>query len=273
MTKCDIVVAKDQDYYIGYSVVKKEKCEIPNFVSPTFRLVHFLSGSALWKIGGETYTFNPDDIVIFNNLIKRNIQKVLSNNIVYEYFDFYPFLIMNDTLRNFFYSKVYKVTSKSDQSSDKIYFLFENLKEEVKKTDDPFQIFSIQHTLDLLVLEFYRKNSGEDLLVNSSLSNIMKAMQYLQYHFSDCKSVKELAGVCGYSPEYFSRTFKKYIGLSPVNYLINLRLENALRLVETQNITILDAAFQSGFHSSSAFYKIFNVYKSKSPLRYMKQNS
>jgi AraC-like DNA-binding protein len=40
--------------------------------------------------------------------------------------------------------------------------------------------------------------------------------------------------------------------------------------VSTENITILDAALENGFRSSSAFYKAFNAHKAKPPLQYKK---
>jgi methylphosphotriester-DNA--protein-cysteine methyltransferase len=60
------------------------------------------------------------------------------------------------------------------------------------------------------------------------------------------------------------------MGISPKSYIINLRIEKVLHQVSTDNITILGAALESGFRSSSAFYKAFNAYKAKPPLQYKK---
>ncbi|GHV47271.1 hypothetical protein AGMMS49546_36700 [Spirochaetia bacterium] len=268
--KFDTIVYDHEHYIIGHAKVTKEKCEIYNFVSNTFRILHFLDGSAEWKIGNEIYTFHPGDIIIFNNLIKRNIHRVLTKDITYEFFDFYPFCLTDKTLRNFFYGTVYKVASAADQTAQTIYFLFDNLKQEMKKKSDGFQIFSIQRYLDLMVLEFYRNVSAHELKANSSLNSISGSIQYIQQHLNEKLSVAGLADLCGYSPEYFARIFKKIIGLSPKSYIISLRLEKTLHLVSTENMTILDAAFESGFKTSSAFYKSFNAYKSTSPLKYLK---
>jgi AraC-like DNA-binding protein len=268
LDKFDTIVYDNGTYIIGHANVTKEKCEVYNFVSNTFRMLRFLEGSVEWKIDKEIHTFAPGDVIIFSNLIKRNIHRVLTNNITYEFFDFYPFILTNDTLRNFFYSGVYKVASNSDRSAQNIYFLCDNLKREMERENGAFKIFSIRHYLDLLVLEFYWNNKSCEIAVNSGLKSITKSIQYIQQNLSKNLSVRRLAGICGYSPEYFSRVFKKLIGMAPKRYILNMRVEKVLHHVSTNNITIVDAALEYGFHSSSSFYKALNIYKSKLPLKY-----
>jgi AraC family transcriptional regulator len=79
-----------------------------------------------------------------------------------------------------------------------------------------------------------------------------------------------MAAMCGYSSEYFTRIFKKLIGIPPKKYIINLRIENALHEISAKNINILDAALEAGFQSSSSFYRAFNAYKLASPLKYIR---
>jgi transcriptional regulator GlxA family with amidase domain len=140
----------------------------------------------------------------------------------------------------------------------------------MKNKTDAFQLFGIQRYLDLLVLEFFRNVSASELTTNSSLNNITRAIQYIQQHLDENLSVNRLADICRYSPAYFTRTFKKTMGQSPKSYIIDLRIEQVLHLVSTKNLTIMDAAYKSGFHASSTFYKTFNAYKSTSPLKYLK---
>ncbi|MDR0656428.1 MAG: hypothetical protein LBG22_08960, partial [Treponema sp.] len=117
----DTTVYDNEMYIIGHAEVTKEKCEIYNFVSHTFRMLRFLEGTVEWKIDKEIYTFYPGDVIIFSNLINRNIHRVLTGNITYEFFDFYPFFLSNETLRNFFYGRIYKVASNTDQTAQNIY--------------------------------------------------------------------------------------------------------------------------------------------------------
>ena len=269
MDKFDIIVNDGQHYIVGYAVVQKEKCEIFNFVSHTFRILRFLDGMAEWRIGGKIHLFHSGDIAIFNNLIKRNIHHVLTKNITYEFYDFLPSVLSNEILRNFFYSQTHKIAPQDDIAIQKINFLLDMLKSEIHSSNDPFQIFSIQKILDLLALFFYRNSEAQEPVVNAALSSVAKAIQYIQQHYCEDLNIRRLAKECGYSAEYFSRVFKKYMGIPPISYIVNLRLENVLHLISTRHISVLDAAYQSGFNSSSAFYKAFNAYKSTSPSKYI----
>lgn len=268
-TVFDIEIKDQQKYIIGYSTVYKTGCEIYNFVSPTLRILRFTEGSAQWRIDRSVECFHTGDIVIFNNLNKRNIHKVLSDSITYELFDFYPSLLSNEQLWNVFYQNTHKVTDSKDPDAADIYFLLDKLRQEILRPKDPWQIFGIQRLLDVLALEFLRKiELNSDVKFNTALFNLTKCIQYISEHLNDDLNIGDLSKKYGYSPEYFSRMFKKYLGMSPIHYIINLRLENVLQLVDTEHMTILDAAYQSGFRSSSAFYKAFRAYRSTSPTKY-----
>lgn len=268
--KFDIIVNMNKSYIIGHAEVTKAKSDIQNFVSNTFRLVRFLDGQVEWKIDEDIYTYGPGDVIIFSNLIKRNIHKVLSKTIHYEFFDFFPFIITNEKLRNIFYQKIYKVTSTMSPAVNKIYFLMDSLKEEMRRKNDSFKIFSIQHYLDLLILEFSRNNTFFEIQRSGSLERIAKSIHYIQQNLTKPLRITHMADICGYSPEYFTRIFKNLIGIPPKKYIINLRIEKVLHEISTKNINILDAALESGFQSSSSFYKAFNTYKSASPLKYIR---
>jgi AraC family transcriptional regulator len=138
------------------------------------------------------------------------------------------------------------------------------------KEKDEFTIFGIRHYLNLAILEFYRHNRSAEVTVGPSLANIIKAIQYIRQNLNTELRVTELADMCGYSPEYFTRLFKKYVGSTPKSYIINMRIEKVLNMISTENITIMGAAFECGFLSSSSFYKAFKAYKSKPPLKYRK---
>lgn len=271
-TVFDIIIRDRQKYVIGYSTVHKTGCEIYNFVSPTLRILRFTEGSAQWRIGGCVEHFGTGDVVILNNLDKRNIHKLLSDSITYELFDFYPSVLSNEQLWNVFYRNTHKVMDSRDPDAGKIYFLLDSLRREVLSPRDAWQIFGIQRLLDLLALEFLRKiEQKSDMKFNAALFNLARCIQYISEHLNEELNIADLARRYNYSPEYFSRMFKKYLGVAPLHYIINLRLEQVLQLVETEHVTILEAAYRSGFRSSSAFYKAFHAYRRTSPRKYKGQ--
>ncbi|NJP41543.1 helix-turn-helix transcriptional regulator [Oscillospiraceae bacterium HV4-5-C5C] len=255
---------------VSYAVVQKKSCEIPNFVSRTFRILRFVEGSVDWRIGEELYRFQAGDVVVLNNLIKRNIERVYSTQVIYERFDFSPSLLTQEALRSFYYSQTYRIQADSSESAQQINFLLDLLQQEIHQQEAAFAQLAVQRLLELLTLLFYRLSPHPQPIVQSALPTLSRITQYMQDHFREDIRIQDLACRCGYTPEYLSRIFHQYIGLSPKSYLINLRMEAALNIAMSQDMGLLDAALQSGFHSSSAFYKTFRAYHGMTPGQYLK---
>ena len=72
-------------------------------------------------------------------------------------------------------------------------------------------------------------------------------------------SIKQICAMVGYSdPNYFSRIFKKYVGLSPSRYLTKIRMEKACQLIKNHpEIQVKEVADQVGYKDIHYFSKVF----------------
>ena len=62
----------------------------------------------------------------------------------------------------------------------------------------------------------------------------------------------------------FRLLFNQYTGgISPVQYRNALRMEQALRLIRTEEVTVEQAAREAGFHDMSHFYRLYKKHKAK----------
>jgi AraC-like DNA-binding protein len=66
----------------------------------------------------------------------------------------------------------------------------------------------------------------------------------------------------------FNRLFTKEVGLSPKNYLIDVRLNKAVKLLRRNDFTFLKTAEQCGFYSLSHFSAVFKKVHDMSPSEY-----
>ncbi|MDD5728485.1 MAG: AraC family transcriptional regulator [Victivallales bacterium] len=78
-------------------------------------------------------------------------------------------------------------------------------------------------------------------------------------------TVDDMAGAAGYSRYHFTRLFKQYTGNSPHYFLTELRIRMAIRLLQTERLTIKEIALRCGFDDTSYFCKIFRKYRKMSP--------
>lgn len=81
----------------------------------------------------------------------------------------------------------------------------------------------------------------------------------------------ELADIAGLSRSHFTRVFRRATGRSAVDYLLRLRLRQALRQLQESDNSITDIALQCGFSDSNYFSRQFRRFTGISPSRYRRE--
>lgn len=76
----------------------------------------------------------------------------------------------------------------------------------------------------------------------------------------------------GYSHSRFSELFKKHVGMSLIDYIVNKRLSYASDLLLTTDKSTLEISTIVGYNSYSCFVKLFKKRFNVSPIQYRKQN-
>ncbi|MBD2771358.1 helix-turn-helix domain-containing protein [Iningainema tapete] len=88
-------------------------------------------------------------------------------------------------------------------------------------------------------------------------ARLRQATEYIYEHLAQNPSLTEMAQMVQMSPYYFSRLFKQSTGLTPHQYLIKCRIEQAKRLLKTTNLSIAKIAQQVGFVDQSHLTRHF----------------
>jgi AraC-like DNA-binding protein len=101
--------------------------------------------------------------------------------------------------------------------------------------------------------------SGVDILLQKSIE-IMEANLFKNL------SLDVMAKTVGMSKSSLLRLFKDSLGLSPIQYLRNRRLDEAKRILATQNYSVSEVACLFGYQDSSSFTRAYRV-RFKSPPR------
>ncbi|EMB6256474.1 helix-turn-helix transcriptional regulator [Serratia marcescens] len=89
-------------------------------------------------------------------------------------------------------------------------------------------------------------------------------------HGNSCDSLKinDIAKKSGYSPWHLQRIFKLYKGITIGQYVTELKLKNAAKLLATTDTPIIEISFISGFASQQAFTRRFNQYFGETPAKF-----
>ncbi len=80
---------------------------------------------------------------------------------------------------------------------------------------------------------------------------------FMEKHFVSDLSLAELASYTGRSLAGFKRDFAKISSLSPQKWIIQRRLDEALRLIVKEKMPVTDACFASGFKNRTHFVRAF----------------
>ncbi|MCL2443177.1 MAG: AraC family transcriptional regulator, partial [Treponema sp.] len=100
---------------------------------------------------------------------------------------------------------------------------------------------------------------------------LRKAENFIVENFTRKISLKEISGVAGLSPPYFSTIFKEEMGENLSKYLNRLRVEKASRLLLETEMSLSEIAACCCFEDQSWFSKIFKAYTGISPGKYRNQ--
>ena len=89
------------------------------------------------------------------------------------------------------------------------------------------------------------------------------AVDHIRKNYSYPLTVEETARRCGGDRSHLFRLFKRHLGISPQQYLLNLRLTRAQELLRGTDLSVTEVAFSCGFsdisHFSRSFHQAFGI--------------
>lgn len=94
---------------------------------------------------------------------------------------------------------------------------------------------------------------------------IKKVKDYIAVHYADQVRLEEMALLAGMSASAFSRFFKQHTGRNFVDYVIDIRLGNAARLLVDTETGISEICYSCGFNNLSNFNRTFKARRGYTP--------
>lgn len=98
----------------------------------------------------------------------------------------------------------------------------------------------------------------------------LRLEETLRKNLSHQWTIEEMAALVGLGTTAFNEKVKNYTGFSPLNYLINIRISEAIRLLKKQDVNITGIALETGFYSSQHFSTTFKKLTGYTPSQFRK---
>lgn len=97
---------------------------------------------------------------------------------------------------------------------------------------------------------------------------VKRVVEYLSTHYNEKIRINELADLIGINRCYLTNIFKKQFGVSPQEYLVKLRMDQAASLICNTGLTVSEVAARVGYEDPLAFSKIFRQKYGVSPKKW-----
>ena len=149
---------------------------------------------------------------------------------------------------------------------DKLFLCYEEKNEffELQLKSYLFELFYI------LFKECFEIHDCSTKIKDDTTNDIKAILEYIKINYMNPISIKDLANVVNFSEHYFMRFFKKYMGMTCVDYINEYRLNIATNLLETTDMSIMEIAVKVGVNNISYFNKIFKKKFNLTPKEYRK---
>lgn len=94
---------------------------------------------------------------------------------------------------------------------------------------------------------------------------LQKATNFMDRHFLENPDLNSISKQVNMAPNYFHKKFRDAFGITPFNYMLNLRMQMAKELLSFSSDTIREIAFKTGYDNEFYFSRTFKKYTGLSP--------
>ena len=130
----------------------------------------------------------------------------------------------------------------------------------------------VNHLIDELFILITRQLTRQSNPGRDFPKTFMNLEQALRQNLSHQWTVEEMAALVGLGTTLFNEKVKSYSGFSPINYLINIRISEAIKLLKRPGISLTDIALDTGFYSSQHFSTTFKKLTGYTPSEFRKNH-
>lgn len=227
-------------------------------------LFYVTGGKGQFLIDNRIYPVNANDLVIVNPHVVHTELSLNTSPLEYIVLG-----IEGLELSIAHESEQYCIVRFRDQKETFLFYLQNMLREVSAKM--PGNELICQNLMEILVVFLTRQTNYSATLapIKSKTSRLgVSVHRYIDAHYKENISLDLLADLNHVSKYYLAHAFTEEYGISPINYMIACRIEEAKHLLETTDYSQGVISRMLGFSSPSYFSQVFRKAEKKSPTEY-----
>lgn len=253
-----------------------------------------LSGNEYYQTGNTQYTANNTNFLVLNSGTEYS-SFIDSDKVVKSYTINFCDSFIKSCLLGIEESHENLLEQKENEFHCNVHFVEKTYSKEDKINSVLMHIYSLLSDFEEnrnTILELYHELFSQLLSLNKNLQGELNEMKYAKYstrielykrlsyskdYIESCYdsniSLDEISNIACLNREYFIRQFKYFFKITPIQYLINKRMEAAKELLARNDISISEVCQMVGYSDLSSFGKLFKKYYKISPENYRVQKN
>lgn len=142
----------------------------------------------------------------------------------------------------------------------------------------------VEHLIFKMMEENHNRNNGFEIIIKNDILNLLiymrrhlvtegflkksaeippelrKVIEYIDKHSGEKITLKHMSEMCNYSQDYLSKLLKAHFGSNFSEYLLKKRVNKAVYILMTTDLSIFEVSQIAGFTNKTHFYKMFKKY-------------
>lgn len=248
-----------------------------------FEIMMVNSGSGIYMTETAQYPIYSGDVFVFCSNEWHCITEVGNENLSITNLQFDPIFIQNNQSEladifssvnvNFCFHHNSAFHNRIEaQKAVPLVELLRSIRAELLLRDQEY-ILSVKSHLYLLLVKLLRNYNYMDntnQLSSEQLSNVNRALSYIDLHFTEKIALQELSSLAGLTPNYFCSLFKQASGMTLWDYISAKRINKAIQLLTSEDsfANIIDIAEKCGYNNTANFNKTFRKLTGMTPREY-----
>lgn len=241
------------------------------------------SGTGKYIIGGKLYPICPGDLFVINNS-ERHLAvhdgETLTLSVIVIDSDYVWKKYGQDYLKPFFQRKD-NFSNRIHQESEGYEgmlqaFRFMKEEENTKRVGWQMVTEASANLLLALLYRYYHENQEleeQQKSTQHTFGRINRVLEYIDLHFQEIITLKQLAQEAAMSPTYLCKCFRDVTGQTLFEYLEQVRIQHACYLLQTSEKPVAEIAMDAGFETVSYFNRVFKKLCGCTPGQYRRGNA
>ncbi|QGQ95228.1 AraC family transcriptional regulator [Paenibacillus psychroresistens] len=217
-----------------------------------YELVYYQSGKGLTRLGEVDYHYEANSYMIIPPDWLHDERRTEDTNVIFVGFS------LNERTFPYLQEGIFQ-----DESSSRILPLLLQMTTEMRDKQAYYT-----SKLNLLMSEIIVEHLRSHTINPVNDNNLLYIRKFIDENYSQKMTVEEMADIVGYSYHHFRHLFKNYFGVSPMQYVINKRLDKARRLLRYTELPISTITLECGFSNIAQFCTMFKREIGETPKGY-----